>query len=46
VHFGAVDTIFLATGVLIVGAGIYAALALPPEPPPSTTDQNDLNGTA
>jgi MFS family permease len=39
VHFGAIDTIFLVTGVLIVGAGIYAALALPPEPSASTTDQ-------
>ncbi len=36
VHFGAIDTIFLATGVLIVGAGIYAAIALPPEQPAST----------
>ncbi|HEX5404619.1 MAG TPA: MFS transporter [Pseudonocardiaceae bacterium] len=34
VRFGAIDTIFLCTGLLIVAAGVYASFALPPEPAP------------
>lgn len=37
IHFGTIDTIFLAAGLLVLVAGIYAMFALPPEPAPSTT---------
>ena len=30
IHFGTIDTIFLATGVLVVAGGIYGMFALPP----------------
>ncbi|HKN95893.1 MAG TPA: MFS transporter [Pseudonocardiaceae bacterium] len=36
VHFGTIDTIFLGTGLLIVAAGCYATIALPPEPVPAS----------
>jgi len=38
IHFGTIDTIFLATGLLILAAGIYAMFALPPEPSTSGHD--------
>lgn len=37
-HFGAIDTIFLATGVVIAAAGMYAAIALPRDATPATGD--------
>lgn len=38
IHFGTIDTIFLATGVLILVASVYAMFALPPEPSTSGHD--------
>jgi fucose permease len=32
-HIGRIDTIFTVAGVLVVGAGIYAAFAFPPNQP-------------
>jgi MFS family permease len=43
-HLGRVDTIFTISGLLIVAGGIYASIALPPDPSAAGPDPSDGGG--